>query len=65
MNFKLFLKDKKDYNAVYIIINQFNKHAYLILYYKMIIIKNIIQLFIINVYCIYKLSEIIILDYDL
>jgi len=42
MNFKSFLKDKKDYNAVYIIINHFEKCAYLIFCHKIIIIKDMI-----------------------
>ena len=40
MNFKSFLKDKKDYNAMYVIINQLDKYAYLIFCYKMTIAKD-------------------------
>jgi hypothetical protein len=65
MDFKLFSKNKKDYNVIYIIINQFNKRVYLIFYYKMIIIKNIIQFFITNVYRTHKFPKIIILNRNL
>ena len=41
MNFKLFLKNKKDYDIIYVIINRLNKCAYLISYHKTITAKNI------------------------
>jgi hypothetical protein len=65
MNFKSFLKDKKDYNAVYIVINQLNKYAYLILCYKITIAKNITQFFIINVYHTHESLKIIVLNHNL
>ena len=50
MDFKSFPKDKKGYDAVYIIINRLDKRIYSIPCYKITTVKDIVQLFITNVY---------------
>ena len=62
MNFKSFPKDKKGYDAVYVIINQLEKHAYLISCYKTTTAKDMAQLFISNVYCTHEALNTIISD---
>ena len=62
MNFKIFLKDKKGYDIVYVVINRLGKRAYSIPYYKTTTVKDIVRLFISNIYRTHSSPNIIVLD---
>jgi len=62
MDFKSCSPSKKGFNAVLIIVDCLKKQFILIFYYKITITKDLIKLFIANVYCYYKSLEIIILN---
>ena len=40
MNFKSFSKNKNKFNIIFIIIDRLGKRVYLILYYKIVIVKE-------------------------
>ena len=50
MDFKSFLKDKNGYDMVYIVVDRLGKRAYSIPYHKIITAKDMVRLFISNVY---------------
>ena len=54
--------DRDGYNIVIILVNYFNKHLFLIPYYKNINTKEVARLYIYYVYRIYGLLDTIILD---
>ena len=64
MNFLSLLKNKHRYDAAFVIINRFSKCFYSLSCIKKITTKNMIRLYIIYIYQIYKFSNIIVSDHD-
>ena len=62
MDFKSFPKDKKGYDAVYVVIDRLGKRAYSIPCYKTTTAKDMAQLFIANVYRTHGAPETIVSD---
>jgi transposase InsO family protein len=62
MDFKSFPKDKKGYNAVYVVIDRLGKRAYSIPCHKTTTAKDMAQLFISNVYRTHGPPETIVSD---
>ena len=52
------------YDSIFIIINKFTKWGYFITYIKEILVKNIVQVYIKEVFSKYKVLDKIILDKD-
>jgi hypothetical protein len=62
MDFKSFSKNKKDYDAVYVVIDRLEKRAYSIPCHKTITAKNMTQFFISNIYRTHDASNTIVLN---
>jgi hypothetical protein len=61
------LKDpitKQEYNSIFIIVNKFTKWGYFIAYTEEILVKDIVQVYIKEVFLKYKVLNKIILDKD-
>ena len=61
------LKDpitKQEYNSIFIIVNKFTKQGYFIAYIEEILVKDIVQVYIKEVFVKYKVPNKIILDKD-
>ena len=61
------LKDpitKQEYNSIFIIINKFTKWEYFIAYIKEISVKDIVQVYVKEVFLGYRVLDKIILDRD-
>ena len=62
------LKDpitRQEYNSIFIIINKFTKQRYFIAYIKEILINDVVQVYIKEVFAKYKILNKIILDRDI
>ena len=65
MNFLFLLKNKHKYNATFIIMNKLSKCFYSLSCIKKITVKNMIRLYVVYIYWIYKSLNIIVSDHDL
>ena len=62
------LKDpitKQEYNSIFIIVDKFTKWGYFIVYIKEILVKDIVQTYIKEVFLKYRVLTKIILDRDI
>ena len=62
------LKDpitEQEYNSIFIIIDKFTKQKYFIIHIEEILVKNIVQVYIKEVFIKYKVLAKIILDRDI
>ena len=55
---------KQEYNSIFIIIDKFTKWGYFIAYIKEILVKDIVQVYIKEVFSRYKILDKIILNKD-
>ena len=55
---------EQEYNSIFIIINKFTKQGYFITYIKEILVKDIVQVYIKEVFLKYKVLNKIILNKD-
>ena len=63
MDFKLFLKNKYGYNIAFIVVDQLNKQAISLPYFKTITVKDIARIYINNIYQIHSAPKLIISNY--
>ena len=64
MDFKLFLKDAYGHNIAFIVINWLCKQSVSLPYFKTITVKDIVYLYINNIYWFYGAPKLIISDYS-
>ena len=56
---------KQEYNSIFIIINKFTKQRYFISYIEEILVKDIVQVYIKEIFIKYRVLNKIILDKDI